>query len=87
MEIYQSVHLPREKQIELGSYYTPKFLVDEVYNLISRFIKSKNGVVILDSAAGCGAFIADINKYDYRVADYDKKAFSFLKSVIFNCSN
>ncbi len=77
MPVYESTHLLKEQRIRLGSYYTPERLVNKVYEFIEPHI-GKN-VVIFDSAAGFGAFMAKAQGCDYRVADCDQEAYSFLK--------
>jgi len=80
MFVYKSTHLLKERQIQLGSYYTPERLVRRVYEFIEPYIeKNKKNVIIFDNAAGCGAFIIGMKAHDYRAADYDLEAYSFLK--------
>jgi len=80
MEINRSKHLSKEEQVKLGSYYTPKKLVDMAFKFIQPYaVDRKKNVVIFDSAAGCGAFVARIKKYDYRAADCDTGAGEYLK--------
>lgn len=92
MLINKSKHLTKEKQIQLGSYYTPKELVDKVCEYIQPYIlKNKENIIIFDNAAGCGAFVKGMEKYDYRVADCDAKAYNFLNKYLDNkkvfCTN
>jgi hypothetical protein len=92
MLINKSKHLPKEKQIQLGSYYTPKELVNKVYEYIQPYIlKNKGNRIIFDNAAGCGAFVIGMKKYDYRAADCDARAYEFLKEHLDNkkvfCAN
>lgn len=85
MLINTSKHLSIEKQIQLGSYYTPEKLVNKVYEYILPYIlKNKEDAIIFDNAAGCGAFVIGIKKYDYRAADCDAKAYEFLKEHLNN---
>lgn len=79
MLVHQSVHLSKTKQMQLGSFYTPSRLVDIVFELISPYLKNIKDVVLFDNAAGCGAFTSRAFNFDYRVADYDLTAISFLK--------
>lgn len=92
MLINKSKHLPKEKQIQLGSYYTPEELVNKVYEYIQPYIlKNKGNIIIFDNAAGCGAFVIGMKKYDYRAADCDARAYEFLKEHLDNkkvfCTN
>lgn len=80
MHIHVAEHLPEHKRIQLGSYYTPKELVDKVHEFIRPYIdRKKENVIIFDSAGGCGAFLFGIKHYDYRIADCDLNACQFLK--------
>jgi len=78
-EKHTSLHLPKKKQIQLGSYYTPRILVQIVNKFIKPYIKGKKNVIIFDNAAGCGAFASSVEGNDYRFADYDSTACDFLK--------
>lgn len=85
MLINKSKHLTREKQIQLGSYYTPKELVNKVCECIQTYIlKNKENIVFFDNAAGCGAFIIGLKKYDYRASDCDTKTYEFLQEHLDN---
>lgn len=80
MQTRTAEHLPKYKKVQLGGYYTPEKLVTRVYQLIQPYLLSpKRKVVIFDSAGGCGAFLANINRYDYRIADCDGEACAFLR--------
>ena len=73
-------HLSTHKRVQLGGYYTPRNLVDRVYDFIEPYRSStENDVIIFDSAGGCGAFLVNIGENDYRIADYDFEAFQLLK--------
>src|SRR5690554_6632006 len=73
-------HLSKKDRITQGSYYTPQRLVDRVYEFIDSYIvKHTDKVVIFDSAGGYGAFLANVENNDYRIADIDKTAVDFLK--------
>lgn len=83
--INKSKHLTKEKQIQLGSYYTPEKLVKKVYEYIQPYIlKNRENIVIFDNAAGCGAFIIGLKQYDYRAADCDAKTYEFLQEHLDN---
>lgn len=73
-------HLSTHERVQLGGYYTPKKLVDRVYDFIKLYRSStEKDVIIFDSAGGCGAFLVNIGENDYRIADYDFEAFQLLK--------
>ncbi len=79
MQVDNAVHLPEELKIQLGSFYTPKELVKRVQDLVRPYLeKEKRRAVVLDSAGGCGAFMFNMMKYDYRIADFDAIACSYL---------
>ena len=77
MQVNLAEHVEKNKQIQLGCYYTPKELVDKVYEFIKPYRNSN--AIIFDSAGGCGAFLEKIGINDYRIAEYDSKACDFLK--------
>lgn len=80
MKVHLAEHLPKNEQIQLGSYYTPEELVHRVYEFIQPYLDNKKkDVVLFDSAGGCGAFLFGIKHYDYRIADRDLDACKFLK--------
>jgi hypothetical protein len=80
MQINKAEHLPKDKQIQLGSYYTPTELTKKVFDFIQPYISAhKKEAVIFDSAGGCGAFLVHVNGNDYRIADKDTEACAFLK--------
>lgn len=80
MGINSGTHLSRSEQIKLGSFYTPKKLVAQVYQFIQPYLdKNKKDAIIFDNTAGCGAFIMGMKEHNYRVADCDKVASEFLK--------
>lgn len=80
MQANKAEHLPEDKRIRLGSYYTPERLVSKVYSFIKPYLSGKRrNSIIFDSAGGCGAFLSNINENDYRIADCDGEACNFLK--------
>jgi len=80
MQTRTAEHLPKYKKVQLGGYYTPEKLVTRVYKFIQPYLLSnKKRVVIFDSAGGCGAFLVDISRNDYRIADCDGEACAFLR--------
>lgn len=85
-------HLAKPNKIQMGGYYTPRELVDKVYDFIQPYlIRYKKKLIIFDNAGGCGAFLSGIQKYEYRIADYDSMACQYLKRNFDNdkifCSN
>ncbi len=80
MQAHTAEHLPKYKKVQLGGYYTPEKLVTRVYKFIQPYLlNNKKNVVVFDSAGGCGAFLVNISKNDYRIADCDDEACAFLK--------
>lgn len=49
-------YLSTKEQINLGSFYTADFLVNEVYAMLKKHIDSKD-YVLLDSSCGSGNFL------------------------------
>jgi hypothetical protein len=80
MQAHTAEHLPKYKKVQLGGYYTPEKLVTRVYNSIQPYLLSnKKNVVIFDSAGGCGAFLVNLSRNNYRIADCDGEACAFLR--------
>lgn len=79
MQVHLAEHLPKNERIQLGSYYTPEGLVCKVHQSIKSYLDNKEGVVLFDSAGGCGAFLFGLKHYSYRIADCDLSACKFLK--------
>lgn len=82
MLFHQPIHLSKTKQIQLGSYYTPPDLVEQVFDFIKPYIEANKNAVVFDNAAGCGAFVTRNLDCDFRVSDYDIKAVGFLKEKL-----
>lgn len=79
MQTYFAEHLPDIEIIKSGSYYTPKNLVNLVHSLIEPYLKKyKQDAIIFDSSGGCGAFLFEMENYNYRAADKDLDACVFL---------
>ena len=74
--VFSSSHLKKSEQIILGSFYTPEYLVEKVYQFISLFLRDNS--IIFDPAAGMGAFLFKNNFFDYRAAEYDMEAYNYL---------
>ncbi len=80
MQVHLAEHLPKNKRIQLGSYYTPEKPVQLVHKFIKPYLENKKkDIILFDSAGGCGAFLFGLKDYDYRIADCDLEACSFLK--------
>ncbi|MCX2682561.1 hypothetical protein OQH60_01545 [Campylobacter sp. MIT 21-1685] len=72
-------HLDKETTINLGSFYTPKILVEKAYGLMQRHILNLPSYVFLDSSCGCGDFF--IKDLVYIGADIDKNALQKVTNV------
>ncbi|MFH0764361.1 MAG: hypothetical protein V1927_05105 [Candidatus Omnitrophota bacterium] len=80
MQTHKAEHLPENKRIRMGGYYTPEKLVYRVYGFVRPYFScERKKSIIFDSAGGCGAFLSNINGNDYRIADCDGEACDFLK--------
>ncbi|MFC1514485.1 N-6 DNA methylase [Candidatus Omnitrophota bacterium] len=80
--------LDDKKKSNLGKYYTPEHLVDLIHSLVFQYIK-KNSIV-LDPAAGCGAFLEAFKSQHVIGADIDKDALYILNALGFEhtiCDN
>ena len=65
-------HLERKVIIEQGSFYTPKKIVDLVYQLIKK--NSIKFDYVCDTSAGYGDFILPTNKDKFIYVDIDQQA-------------
>lgn len=65
-------HLDKNTTINLGSFYTPKILVQKAYELMQRHISNLRDYIFLDSSCGYGDFF--IKDFTYIGADIDKRA-------------
>lgn len=65
-------HLNKIDTINLGSYYTPRFIVDIAYQILESKIKNLNNFLFFDSSCGYGDFF--VKKYKYLGADIDEVA-------------
>lgn len=80
MQVHLAEHLPKNKRIQLGSYYTPEILVKQVHEFIITYLENRKiKCIVFDSAGGCGAFIFGLENHDYRIADCDSEACKFLE--------
>lgn len=65
-------HLNKIDTINLGSYYTPRFIVDIAYQILESKIEDLKIFLFFDSSCGYGDFF--IKKYKYLGADIDEIA-------------
>ncbi len=69
-------HLSKQRQIELGSFYTPNYLVDRMYSIIDTYLNKRDidnkMVLFFDNASGYGAFYRP--ERNFLLADIDEKA-------------
>ncbi len=80
MQTHTAEHLPKNKKIRLGGYYTPEKLVSRVYDFVQPYLLGDGKKsIIFDSAGGCGAFLSNIKGNNYRIADCDGEACNFLR--------
>ncbi len=84
MNGYQK-HLNYKETINLGSYYTPRLIVDLTYSILKKNIDNTKDFVILDSSCGYGSFLTK-NKIAKRLvgADVDRSAISEARKKISN---
>ena len=78
---FESKHLLNYEQVKLGSFYTPRKIVDTVHKLIEIY-KAYPQAVIFDNAAGAGAFIKTKDKIVYKAAECDPIAAKILKEKL-----
>lgn len=77
----ESKHLTKSQRMQMGSFYTPRILVDKVHELISPYaFKNRERLILFDNAAGGGAFVPADQGFDIRVADIDSEACQFLET-------
>ncbi len=76
-------HLNHRQQINLGSFYTPKKIVNLTYSLLQKNIGNISNWTLLDSSCGYGSFLQTKTK---RIigADIDKIALDKAKNLIGN---
>lgn len=72
-------HLNKTDTINLGSFYTPKFVVELVYKMLENFVDLTN-FTILDSSCGYGDFF--IKNFKYIGADIDDVALRFVPNNV-----
>lgn len=88
-------HLNKSQTINLGSFYTPDYIVEIVYKMLLNYLVKKNKLnsndfVLLDSSCGYGNFLQNSKKYnnvDFKKkigVDIDKKALKIAKENFIN---
>ncbi|MDR0910950.1 MAG: hypothetical protein LBM77_14445 [Spirochaetaceae bacterium] len=74
-------HLSHKDTVNLGSFYTPEWLVDIVYDLIRKHVPAHDTYYILDTSCGYGGFLRGDKAIG---ADIDKKAIETARSTLPN---
>jgi hypothetical protein len=79
-------HLNHKDTVNLGSYYTPSWLVDIVYSLIAKNVPCFDDYSVLDTSCGYGGFLRGTKTIG---ADIDEKAIETARqnspySIFFN---
>lgn len=91
-------HLNKSQTINLGSFYTPDYIVEIVYKMLLNYLVKKNKLnlndfVLLDSSCGYGNFLQNSKKHnnlDFKKkigVDIDKKALKIAKENFINYKN
>ena len=76
-------HLNYIDTVNSGSYYTPSYIVDIVYNMIAKHILNWKNFKILDTSCGYGNFLC----FPYCIgADFDNKALLKAHELMPECS-
>lgn len=76
-------HLDYKQQVDLGSFYTPKNIVDLTYHILQKNINNLSEFSILDSSCGYGSYLSVEMKVRRLIgADIDKNALSQAKKAI-----
>lgn len=72
-----SSHLDDTKKSNLGKYFTPKVLVEAVYNKMKGRIGEND--YVMDLCCGCGAFMNTFSEFNLIGRDVDKNAIDVLE--------
>lgn len=69
-------HLNKTQTVNLGSFYTPDYIIDIAYKMFFKFLKKNeklnlNDFILLDSSCGYGSFLKIPTKY--KNSDFNKK--------------
>lgn len=76
-----TTHLADTKKSDVGKYYTPKHLVDLIFQMVSPYIMDDS--IVLDPACGCGAFLDGDKFSNLMGTDMDEDAVEVLKILGF----
>lgn len=76
---FSTSELPDNLKSNLGKYYTPPHLVNLIKKLVAPYVRYDS--VIMDLAAGCGAFLDCFPANPSIIRDIDQEAVNFLKSI------
>ena len=77
-----TTHLSDIMKSDVGKYYTPKHLVDLVFQMVKPHIRDDS--IVLDPACGCGAFLDEQKFPRLMGTDMDKDAVEVLKILGFD---
>ena len=72
-----SKHLSDTKKSNLGKYYTPKELVELIYDMVSPHINDTD--IVMDLCCGCGAFMRTFDEFNLLGRDIDKNTIAVLE--------
>lgn len=72
-------HLSHKLQIDLGSFYTPKHLVDITFDIIKRNIDDRGNFILIDTSCGYGSFLQNKDFAKVIGADIDEQAINEAK--------
>ncbi len=79
-------HLNLKESINLGSFYTPKDIVEIAYNMLLNFVSSIEQYILLDSSCGYGNFL-DIQGFKEKIGiDIDIKAINKARQRFSHCT-
>jgi hypothetical protein len=73
--------LPDKKKSKLGKYYTPRHLVEKLHNMVLPYLKEES--LVMDTAAGCGAFLESFKDRKTIGRDIDEEAVEMLRTLGF----
>lgn len=89
-------HLTKNETVMLGSYYTPKHIIELAYNLIHKYIPNYKEYTALDSSAGYGNFLTnsifqrqitgEIDNFALSVLQNNKAIETYKKNALHNVS-
>lgn len=74
----KQTHLNKTQTINLGSFYTPDFIVDLAYKMLNNNINLEKNFVLLDSSCGYGNFLKSKINFRRKIGiDIDQKAINY----------